>query len=466
MNFEAKYLNLSEMHGWERYSGSLGNELRQCLDEGRDVEGYRALCEAIAALPDGVIREELSDVFFKAMQAAPQRADYPYTEPNALSDIQAARPENRPALGAVDPDALKDKIRGAWLGRICGCLLGKPVEGMRTPDMHELLKNSGNFPLTRYMTQEDLKKTPRLFERWEKRTWADCLDGKRNYSGYPNHANVPSAPVDDDTNYTVMAAYGIVERYGRDFTPCQVATAWMDCQPKNAYCTAERRAFRNFVIGIRPPESAIYKNPDREYIGAQIRGDYFGYINPGDPQTAADMAWRDGCISHVKNGIYGEMYIAAMIAAAAVTGNVTEIVKAGLGEIPAKSRLAEAVNGILNEYQSGRSEDECFAGIASRWDEFRGYDWVHTISNAEIVTAALLYGQGDYTHSICRAVQAGFDTDCNGATVGSIVGMMNGAGAIGEEWTSPIHGALATSIFGIDLVTIDQLVEKTLEHLA
>ena len=152
MNFNPAYLNLSAMHGWEKYSASLRGELRQCLDEGKDVEGYRELSEAIANLPDGVIREELANVFFEAMQSAPMRADYPYVEPDALDAIQAARPESRPALGAVSAETLKDKIRGAWLGRICGCLLGKPVEGMRTPDMHELLKNSGNFPLKRYMT--------------------------------------------------------------------------------------------------------------------------------------------------------------------------------------------------------------------------------------------------------------------------------------------------------------------------
>ena len=69
---------------------------------------------------------------------------------------RAARPDSWQEFAAPAHDAgLKDKIRGAWLGRICGCLLGKPVEGMRTPDMHELLRNSGNFPLARYMTLED-----------------------------------------------------------------------------------------------------------------------------------------------------------------------------------------------------------------------------------------------------------------------------------------------------------------------
>ena len=452
MNFDAKNLNPGVMHDWELYSKSLDTELRQCLDEGRDVAAYAALCDAIRALPPGEAREELADVFFKIMEAAPMRADYPYEEPDDLDAIRAARPENRPAFARpAHDDRLEDRIRGAWLGRICGCLLGKPVEGMRTPDMHELLKNSDNFPLKRYMTRPDLEKTPRLLERWAKRTWADCLDG--------------CAPADDDTNYTVMAAVGIVGKYGRDFTSDDVATAWMDCQPKNAYCTAERRAFRNFVIGIRPPRSATYKNPDREYIGAQIRGDYFGYINPGDPETAAEMAWRDARISHVKNGVYGEMFVAAMLAAAAATDDVEAVVKAGLGEIPAKCRLAEGVRTVCADFKGGLSEDACFAAIAGRWDEFKGYDWVHTISNAEIVTAALLYGGGDYGKSICRAVQTGFDTDCNGATVGSIVGMMRGSAAVGAAWTAPICGALDTAIFGVNRVSVGDMVSLTMRHL-
>ena len=452
MTFDAKNLDFSAMHDWELYSKNLNTELRQCLDEGRDVAGYADLCKAIDALPLGEAREELANVFYRIMMDAPMRPDYPYEEPDGLEAIRAARPESWQEFAAPAHDeGLKDKIRGAWLGRICGCLLGKPVEGMRTPDMHELLRNSGNFPLARYMTLEDVKKTPRLLEKWANRTWADCLKG--------------CAPADDDTNYTVMAAVGILGKYGRGFTSDDVAKAWMDCQPKNAYCTAERRAFRNFVIGIRPPLSATYKNPDREYIGAQIRADYFGYINPGDPETAAEMAWRDARISHVKNGVYGEMFVAAMLAAAAATNDVEAVVQAGLNEIPAKCRLAEGVRQVVGDFKAGLSEEACFAAIAGRWDEFKGYDWVHTISNAEIVTASLLYGGGDYGKSICRAVQTGFDTDCNGATVGSIVGMLRGSAAVGPEWTDPIRGALDTAIFRVNRVSVEDMVALTMSHL-
>ena len=82
-----------------------------------------------------------------------------------------------------------------------------------------------------------------------------------------------------------------------------------------------------------------------------------------------------------------------------------------------------------------------------------------------IVAAALLYGRGDFARSICMAVETGFDTDCNGATVGSIMGMRNGTAGIGEEWTKPVDDTLHTSIFGVGTVKISDMVEKTMEHL-
>ena len=159
-------------------------------------------------------------------------------------------------------------------------------------------------------------------------------------------------PVDDDTNYVVLAQE-VLRRYGRGFTADNMADAWMDLQPKYAYCTAERVAFCNFVKGYRAPHSATYKNAFREWIGAQIRGDYFGYINPGNCEMAAEMAFRDASISHIKNGIYGEMFASAMIAAAAVCDNVKDVILCGLAEVPHTSRLYDSVEfgGLLDQQQ-------------------------------------------------------------------------------------------------------------------
>ena len=82
-----------------------------------------------------------------------------------------------------------------------------------------------------------------------------------------------------------------------------------------------------------------------------------------------------------------------------------------------------------------------------------------------IVAASLLYGRGDFGRTICMAVETGFDTDCNGATVGSILGMAYGAGCIPEYWSAPFHDTLQTSIFGVGTVSISDCAEKTLAHI-
>lgn len=441
------------MHSWESYAAELKVEYRQSIEEGKDIADLEGLFKAVDALPQGSEKTRIADVIFDMVRTAPMRADYPYQEPSALVEIRALRPEKQPEKKPVPgKEQLLEKIHGAWLGRVCGCLLGKPVEGKKTDWLQPLLQATGNWPMHRYILGADFndEAVAERFGQNLSKCWADQVDGM---------------PADDDTNYIVLAQE-LIRRCGRDFTPADVAQIWIDLQPKRAYCTAERVAYCNIVKGYRPPNTALYQNPYREWIGAQIRGDYFGYINPGDPVMAAEMAWRDASISHIKNGIYGEMFASAMIAQAAVEQDIPAIIEAGLSQIPETSRLYEKVRGVMEDWRSGVSQQEAFAGIHKIYDEHDGHDWCHTISNAMIVAAALLYGNGDYGKSICMAVETGFDTDCNGATVGSILGMRNGVSAIGPEWTQPVHDKLHTAVFGVGTVSIRQRAEETMEHLA
>ena len=434
----------SQMNVWDSYAEDLRTEYRQAMEEGKDVETYRELFDSVAKMPSGLEKKEIADILFNMVMKAPMRADYTYNEPSDLEGIRLLRRGETPKLPLPDRAELEDRLLGAWLGRICGCLLGKPVETWKRAQLQPMLKASGNWPMHRYIRSSDVA------EDQKNKCWADTVD---------------CMPVDDDTNYTVLAGV-LLDKYGRDFTPENVASVWMDYQPRRAYCTAERVAYTNFMRGYMPPNSAVYHNPYREWIGAQIRGDYFGYINPGDPAMAAEMAWRDASISHVKNGIYGEMFAAAMIAQAAVELDIPAIIEAGLSQAPVSSRLYEAVEAVVNNWRNGVSQQEMFAGIHRRFDEFLGHDWCHTIANAMIVAAALLYGGGDYGKSICMAVETGFDTDCNGATVGSVLGMRNGASAIDPEWTRPVQDKLHTAVFGVGTVSIRERAEQTLDHLA
>lgn len=433
------------------YPSDLMKEYVQCIEEGLDVEKYKSLFEAVAALDNGEYKTRMSDIIYEMVINAEMRTDYKYNEPCELEKIKELRNQHSFEAVIPDTDTFRKKLLGAWTGRACGCLLGKPVECIRSDELIPLLKETGNYPMRRYILSTDITdEVCSHYKFWLKdKLYADTVDGM---------------PVDDDTNYVVLAQK-IIEDYGRDFESEDVATAWMKYQSIFSYFTAERTAFVNFTKCIVPPASAMYKNVAREWIGAQIRGDYFGYINPGDPETAAEMAFRDARISHVKNGIYGEMFAAAMIACAAVTDNIVDIILGGLSQIPSTSRLYEAVMKIIDGYKNGVTVDECYYFIHAAYDEHTDHGWCHTISNAMIVTAALLYGEGDFGKSICCAVGMAFDTDCNGATVGSVLGMRNTIDGIDEYWKKPVNGKIHTSVFGVGTVDIEQAVEKTLKHI-
>lgn len=436
----------ASMPRWELYFEELTGEYRQCFDEGKDVKKYEELFKEIAKLPRSAQKEKMADALFSLILEAPQRADFSFIEPSGLEEIKAQRPHGVPLCAPCAPD--ENKIRGAWVGRIAGCLLGKPIEGIGFADLTKLLKLTDNYPMTRYIYKKELTDeiAGQVKYRLSDRCWADTLD---------------SAPIDDDTNYTVLGML-ITERYGRCFTSADVGEMWLYAQCKYAYCTAERVAYLNLINGIAPPYSARYKNPYRELIGAQIRGDWFGYINPGDPETAADMALLDASVSHIKNGVYGEMFVAAALAGAACLSDAKDVVLCGLSQIPQSSRIYKALFEVVTRFDGGMSAGEWFSDFHTRYDDKNSYDWCHTISNAEIVVAALLWGEGDYAKSVGLSVMQGFDTDCNGATVGSIVGMMKGINAIDPAWYTPWKGILNTSIHCAPRVTVDELVQRTL----
>ena len=438
--------NYGVLHCWEDYSADLMTEYNQCIEEGLSIAHYEEVFKAVANLPRCEFRAKLGEAIFEMVSGAKMMEGYKYNEPNDLEEIKALR-KAHPLSGKVNPDTLENKIHGAWMGRIAGCYLGKPVEGMRTNELWPLLKNSGNYPMTRYIKSSDCTKDENLKKRFE---YYESL-------GY--------MPTDDDTNYVVLAQV-VVEKYGRNFTSDDMMRSWLWYQPKDAYCTAERRAYINFAQGFTPPASALYMNPYREWIGAQIRGDYFGYINPGCPELAAEMAWRDARMSHVKNGIYGEMFASAMIAAAAVCDNAKDIILAGLGEVPETSRLYEDVMSVISMYDEGKTWEDVTKYIHEKWNEHTAHGWCHTISNAMICAMALLYGEGDFGKSICLAVQTGFDTDCNGATVGSVIGMIRGFDGIDEVWKAPFNDTLQTTLFGMNMVKISECAKKTFEHMA
>ena len=369
---------------------------------------------------------------------------FPYDEPSDVNEILSKAYEIR---DISDPEKLsdkklKDKIYGAWIGRCAGCMLGKPIEGRNRKYIRKLLESVNEYPLKDYFPE--IKKLPEGCE--------DYKPDSRLIKG-----NITCGVRDDDTDYPIINLY-IAKRFGINFSSENVAEVWTDRFPFNMVYTAERVAYRNFVNGIMPPHSAFYRNPYREWIGAQIRADLWGWIFPGYPKRAADIAFRDASISHMSNGIYGEMYFAAAISAAFITNDIDNIIKSSLFVVPAKSRFAEMVFDCLEIHKKNQTWE---SAIEEFMEKYGRYHVIHTIKNAGIVLLALLFGEGDFEKTICCAVMGGEDTDCNGATAGSLMGVLLGANKIHRKWSDCLNDTLESIVIGFNKSKISELASET-----
>ena len=237
-----------------------------------------------------------------------------------------------------------------------------------------------------------------------------------------------------------------------------MAAEWLDHFPFTQVYTAERAAYRNLLHGMQPPETAVHDNPYREWIGAQIRADAWGYVSPGRPDLAAALAFQDASLSHTANGIYGAMWAAALIAASFAAPDLPAALGVSLAYVPPRSRLAEALRHVIELHASGLDWETARDEIEKAYGH---YGFVHTINNAAVVAAALLWGEEDFTKVIGLAVQGGWDTDCNGATAGSAFGARYGTAGIPERWVAPLNNHLRSALFGFDNSKISELAERT-----
>ncbi|MFE7034519.1 ADP-ribosylglycohydrolase family protein [Streptomyces sp. NPDC057621] len=453
---------------WVQPEDLLGHELRQAEEDGRRPEaiaarwhragGPRAPRRAGASPhPASPYLRALSQDLLDELADLPSRlAD---NEPTDLFKVKSLCPKwptsgTPGGVGAQPPfsgrggSGEETALQAAWLGRAAGCLLGKPVEKLPLTAIRQLAGATGNWPLATWFTERGLPPGLKAEYPWNRRSAPTSLA-----------ENIDGMPEDDDLNYPLLNLL-LIQRHGRDFTTADVARLWLDELPAGRTFTAERVAYRNLLDGVEPPHTARHRNPFREWIGALIRADVHGWTNPGAPAAAAEQAHRDAVLTHTANGVYAAMFTAAVIAEAATgTSDIHTCLRTGLTVVPPESRLAlaihQAVRLALQHQDFDRVVDELHAAHSS-------YHWVHAVPNTALLAAALTHADGDFTASICRAVSGGWDTDSNGATAGSIAGLLAGSPeALPSRWTTPLKNRLATTVGDFDGTGFDTLAELT-----
>lgn len=244
-----------------------------------------------------------------------------------------------------------------------------------------------------------------------------------------------------------------------------LAQAWLDHVqfPWDEYGVA----LRNLRNGLQAPLSGSYDNWFTDSMGAPIRSEIWACLAPGDPHLAAAYAYEDGCVDHGGEGLWAEVFLAALQSAAFAESDPDTLLQSALSRIPQTSRTRLAVEDTLRGW--GRSGD---------WQEVRrevlaahGRDnFTDAPMNIAFTVLGWLAGAGDFSRAICIAVNCGMDTDCTGATVGALMGILDPEG-IPDRWIAPIGRSLVLSpdIVGLEAPdTLDgftDLVSRLRERL-
>ncbi len=338
------------------------------------------------------------------------------------------------------------RIRAAWAGRVSGCILGKPVEVLSFQE--------GQEGLTAYLDRMDALPL-RDYVPLEEGSIVDHR-GRASCRGL-----ITRAEPDDDINYTVLALM-LLEGKGIEFDTSDVARAWLRLLPAGSTWTAEREAYRILLDNMDPEFvngddagfdlAACSANEFNDWIGAQIRADLYGWVCPGRPSLAADLVRRDASLSHRGDGVHGAVFIGALGASIPSAKDLDEALEQALEQIPAESDAAAAV-------RLGRELAGAAGAVERLHRRYAHLSPVHTVNNLAVVVWALASAEADFSRAIGDAVAAGWDTDCNGATVGGLAGLMGMT--IPDRWTAPWAGRIGVGLAGISELTLDDVVDRT-----
>jgi ADP-ribosylglycohydrolase len=289
-----------------------------------------------------------------------------------------------------------NKVYGCWMGKNCGGTLGAPLED--------------------YFGRDE------MFDVW----WYPKIEE----GGIPN----------DDLEIQLIWLQMLEDR-GLGITARDFADYWLDCLLYNPDEYGLHKT--NLRKGLLPPMSGWYNNWHKDCMGSPIRSEIWACIAPGRPNIAAAYAYEDAILDHAGGeSVYGEMFNAALQSAAFVESDRDTLLAIGLSYMPENCLTAKAVRNAMDAHRRGLD-----------WKEAREFvlrESYHTCSqhspvNLGFQTIGWLYGE-DFGDGICKAVNCGWDTDCTGATLGAIYGILMGKDGLPEKWTAPLSDTIATSL--------------------
>lgn len=294
----------------------------------------------------------------------------------------------------------------------------------------------------------------RPFEGWShERIMAEL--GEINYYVHEQRG-MPLIVADDDITGTFTFLRAIPDHgHSLGVTAAQIGQTWLNYLIEERTIlwwggvgnSTEHTAYMRLKNGIPAPQSgsiALNSKVVAEQIGSQIFIDGWAMVAPGDPALAADLARRAASVSHDGEAIYGAQVIAAMEAQAFVEHDLNKLIDCALTFIPRDSTIARLIHDVRDwhaeypDWHHARQQIESHYG----YDKFGGN--CHMVPNHALIHLGLLYGGDDLQRALMITNTAGWDTDCNAANVGCLLGIKNGLALFdgGPDWRGPVADRL------------------------
>jgi ADP-ribosylglycohydrolase len=290
------------------------------------------------------------------------------------------------------PDNYRTKIKGGWLGKNVGGTLGGPSEG-DTAVQH-----------------------------------------------YFFYDPIPTDPMPNDDFELQMAWLEMLDKRGLFLTPADFAQTWEI--NVRGYIAEYLQCILNVRRGFTSPVSGAYNNWFTHGMGAAIRSEIWAMIAPGQPVIAASFAYLDSSLDHAREGVDGAMFMAAVESAAFVDSNPHSLVRTGLSFIPQDGLVAAVIRRVIEEHRKGTPPQRLRHLLCA--DFAHATDFTYVPINLGFLVLGLLYGE-TFDEALCLAVNCGYDTDCTGASLGSILGIMHGPSGIPAKWLTPIGEGVVIS---------------------
>ncbi len=324
----------------------------------------------------------------------------------------------------ISTEVLKDKIAGGWAGKMVGVSYGDPTA----------------FEAQGRIYEEPIHWVP-----------SDIIGS-----------------LGQDDIYVQLTFLMAMDRYGLDAPAKRFQELLAIAGYPLWYANVQSR--KNYYDSIFPPQSG---NPEfnihADDIDFQIESDFIGFMCPGMPMAAVQLADRVGHVMNYGDGVYGGVFVSALHAAAFFEDDIPRVISKALESLPPESDYARAIRDVIALHE--RFPDDwrsTWQKLQDKWGEvdITGAGSPFNIDakiNGAYIATGLLYGDGDPMKTLEITTRCGQDSDCNPSNSMAVIGIIKGLSGMPGEWTDEVL-AISDSLFRNTDYTFNKAVENTLGY--